>query len=807
MRHIMEEKGLMENREKERPRFWWAKRILAMVLVVVLTAAVGIGMGIWNEYRDSVIDTQKRQLLLTVQSMGESMEVFIEEYAADLDGLYQTAGADWGPGAEGGTVRWQSGDILKDYVDTHGSFVDDVMVESRDGTILISTRDLRVRHIYSSSRMGDGKSLQLAEMEDGEMSLILRMELPDGAAVSIVLDLERYYRTLLRGLRVGTNGYMVLKDKDGIILMHPERAQWGIQVIDGRMEMYQDLDLQSLETMIDHQKQGDTGVEEYYSYWWTEPGYPRVRKISAYCPVRTGEDFLVLSAVMDYDDIYIPVAKGVFRLVLLFLIFFLVMVAMAWYILQMMLQQKKDTEQIAYLTELNRILEEMHRSEELIAHQQRLQIMGTMTGGIAHEFNNLLTPIMGYADLLLMDFEEGSEQYDNTMEIYEAAEKAKEIIQQISSLSRKNMETAYKNTSSTRILTRALKMVRSVCPPNICLTEELRLNEENILCNETQINQVILNICVNAIHAIDHSQGEIVVRAWAEKREELSVVAPSGQGLPSLSESWDNYICIEIRDNGCGMSREVMNQIFDPFFTTKKGGKGTGLGLALVEQIINSHKGGLRVESEPGKGSAFFICLPVNEQSDDRGNVINTDGSGIRKDFEKEASHKTVRLLIVDDNPKVLRLLEKDAARLKISLECRMNFEEARKALEGQGREETGREAQVRTEESREAQRQQEQGPEAQKQKGQDRQQKQEGQEGFDALIAEQEINGKSALDFCMSIQGKYPDMINLVMADWVNRELVEAKQRRFIDGYIDKPVSVSSILRALKEHNNLNNL
>lgn len=737
------------------------KQILTIILLAVFVVAAGVGIGIWNEYRDSVIDTQKRQLLLTVQSMSDNMKVFIDEYVSDLEGL----------------CRLRDPAMLQDYVDTHGDFVNDVILEDEKGEIRQSTRNIKVDCIYSTSLMGDGKSLQLAEMENGEMSLILRMELSSGGEAVLVLDLERYYRTLLRGLQVGTNGYMVLKDREGIILMHPERAQWGIEVIDGRMEMYQNLDLESLELMIDHQKQGEMGVEEYYSYWWTEPGYPRVRKISAYCPVWIGEDFLILSAVMDYDDIYIPVAKGVLRLVLLFLAFFLVMVAMALYIMRMMLQNQKNTEQIAYLTELNRLLEEMHRSEETIAHQQRLQIMGTMTGGIAHEFNNLLTPIMGYADLLLMDFEEGTEQYDNAMEIYEAAEKAKEIIQQISSLSRKNMETAYKNTEGARILTRALKMVRSVCPSNIRLTEDIRLKGEYILCNETQMNQVILNICVNAIHAIDHRDGEITVRALVKGRQELLKPDFSGRLLAPLSENWNRYICVEIRDNGCGMSREVMNQIFDPFFTTKKGGKGTGLGLALVEQIINSHKGGLYVESEPGKGSAFFLLLPVNEQGSGREGMREGKARGetVLKEDERLQEPGRLRLLIVDDNPKVLQLLEKDAARLKISLECRMDFEEARRVLEeSENREGQGAYAERET-------------------------------DGFDALVAEQEISGKSAVDFCMSVQGKYPDMVKVVMADRVTRELVEARQRRLVDAYIDKPVSLSAILEAIK--GNLNNL
>lgn len=721
-----------------------AVRIMAALLVVILAVSACVGLSIWKEYRDSIIDRQKQQMLLTVQSLSDSMEVFISEYSEDLDGLWRMTGGQmqFGRPAE---VDWSAAD---EYVDSHRQFVYDVVAENENGEILKSTKGYRIEEIYSLNRISSTKTLLQAKLDNGEMYLVMQMSLEHGS-ISIVIDLEKYYETLIRGLRIGSSGYIVVKDADGVIIMHPEKAQWGINVISGRMEMYPDLDLESLNNMIEDQKKGHEGVAEYYSYWWPEPGHPRARKISSYAPVQIGRDFLIVSAVMDYDDIYIPMAEGVLKLLSLFGVIFVVMAVMAAVTVRLFLQRQKDTEQIAYLLELNRLLEEMHRSEETIAHQQRLQIMGTMTGGIAHEFNNLLTPIMGYADLLMMDLPEDSEEYDNALEIYEASVKAKEIIQQISSLSRKNMETAYKITDAAKMMTRALKMVRSVCPSNVRMEEDIRLDGACILCNETQMNQVILNVCVNAIHAIDHREGWLKISGQIADRRELEQYQ-----LSSVPENWSRYVRVDIRDNGCGMSKEVLSQIFDPFFTTKKGGKGTGLGLSLVEQIISSHKGFIFAESKPGEGSTFHIYLPVSSRK------AETVGRAGEKNGDK------LRLLVVDDNPKVLKLLERDASRLHVSLLCCMNFGEAEAALE-----------------------------------------KQEGQGGqeFAALVAEQDISGHSAVDFCMSIQGRYPDIEKIVMTDRVTKEIAEAKQHRIIDGYVDKPVSVSSILEAIKE--NLNNL
>lgn len=733
-----------ENQGKRIREQIYRLRIWLVLFTAVISGYVGSRM--WKEYRDSIINQQKEQMYLNVKSLRDNLRLFISECIADLDGLHRLSPAH----------KEENQELLEDYVGSHSRFVYDVCLEESD-QLLYSTRGSRIEKVYSESRVDQTKNLMLAQLNDGKMYLVLRADLENGKSLSMVIRLEAYYQAMIENLRIGTSGYVVVKDSSGIILMHPEQQQWGIDVIKGRMAMYPELNLDSLSQLIDHQKQGLEGTEEYYSYWWTKDGYPRVRKICAYAPAWIGEDFLIVSEVIDYDDIYQPIASGVLKLFGFFLFIFSMLAMMAMSMLRMVRQRKQDTRQIAYLTELNRILEDMHRSEETIAHQQRLQIMGTMTGGIAHEFNNLLTPIMGYADLLMMELPEDSEQQEYAIEICEAAEKAKDIVRQISSLSRKNMETVFQNEKAERLITRALKMVRSVCPAHVYLEQDICLNGECILCNETQINQVILNICVNSVHAIGHNSG--ILRVTARTVEPGQVPSDRGQG------SWKRYLCLEFQDNGCGMSSEVKARMFDPFFTTKKGGKGTGLGLALVEQIITSHKGFVEVESTPGEGTLMSVYLPVSEQKEPGFGDAEPANRKERREG-RFLGRPALSILAADDNAKVLGLLERDAEKLSVTLKGCMSIEEAEELL---------------------------------------KKQEIEAKKNFDVLAVDQEVGGKSAVDFCMSIQGRYPELIKILMIDQVTREVAEAKRHHVIDGYIEKPASLSAILEEIRR--NLNKL
>lgn len=698
---------------------------ILFLLLLFLTAA---GVGVWKKYRDRLMENQFEQLQISARSLAGSMETSMKEYIWDFHILesiqdHETA------------TPWEDTQKYSAYLNEGNSFVEDVFWINKDGEFLGSISGKKFQNPVFLTESKEGIYFLQMEDEKGKRYIVLKEKLFTEKQFCIAVDEEEYYQKLISRIRVGENGYVVVKNSDGKIIMHPEDEQWGIDVIEGRKELYPNLDLSSLERMVEEQKSGREGISQYYSYWWTDPELPRVYKVSAYAPVDLGGDFWVVSAVMDYDEFYEPIRDGFINICLIASGIFLLVFLLFVFLGKMSSDRKKSEGEIKYLKELNALLEEVHQGEEKIAHQQRLQIMGTMTGGIAHEFNNFLTPIMGYAEILMMELPPDSEQYDSACEIYEASEKAKEVVRQISSLSRKNVETVYRLMPAQKLFTRAVKMVESICPVHVKLTADIQAGEAKILGNATQINQVILNICVNAVHAIGKKEGMLEIKVRLCRRQELP-----GHVAERFLDLWKEYLTITITDNGCGMDKEVLKHIFDPFFTTKKGGEGTGLGLALAEQIILSHKGCIYAESQQGKGSCFRIYLPVTEAE---------------TEIVSGQEEKHYRIIVADDNAKVLQMLEKNFSRLGIEIKTCMRVDTLKQCLEEQE---------------------------------------------ADVLFIDERLADGSGVEFCMAAAGKYPGMLKIIMADYMTRELAEAKKRGIIDNCVEKPVSDTVLLEAIRQ-------
>jgi signal transduction histidine kinase len=257
--------------------------------------------------------------------------------------------------------------------------------------------------------------------------------------------------------------------------------------------------------------------------------------------------------------------------------------------LDMFLHANRIQRESEALRKKNLAMEELNRQTQRLAHHQRLEIMGTLTSSIAHEFNNLLTPIMGNSMMALERLVSDEEElYDELLEIYSASCKAKEIISRLSDLSRKNTETCFRQASPDELIRKMVRTAEPARADNVQIVMNLNCWDQRLTANEIQLSQMILNLILNGFHAME----------------------PDG-GVLTLSTNFDeSHIHIQVTDTGCGIPKDIHSKIFEPFFTTKEAGKGTGLGLAIVAQVVEDHHGKIRVESQEGSGTTFTVSLP-----------------------------------------------------------------------------------------------------------------------------------------------------------------------------------------------------
>ncbi|GFK95818.1 Sensor kinase CckA [Fundidesulfovibrio magnetotacticus] len=239
--------------------------------------------------------------------------------------------------------------------------------------------------------------------------------------------------------------------------------------------------------------------------------------------------------------------------------------------------------------------------ERQLLQSQKMEAIGALAGGIAHDFNNILTSIINSTELALMDLAEDSETAQDMERSLKAARRGSRLVQQILAFSRPSQQ-GFAPTDMAEVVHEALAIFAATLPRNITLSENIQVNPAIAFADPTQVHQIVMNICANAFQAMRDTGGhlalELVEADLDETHAEMVNVQPG------------RYLRLAVSDSGPGIPPDIMDRIFDPFFTTKAKGEGTGLGLAVVHGIVKSHRGGLRVASQPGKGTTFEIYLP-----------------------------------------------------------------------------------------------------------------------------------------------------------------------------------------------------
>lgn len=308
------------------------------------------------------------------------------------------------------------------------------------------------------------------------------------------------------------------------------------------------------------------------------------------------------------------------------------------------------------ITDYINAISEKEKVQAQLIQSQKMESIGNLAGGIAHDFNNILSSIIGFTELALDDVEKDSIIEDNLQEVYTAGKRAKELVAQILAFARQS-EEELKPIQVDVIVKEVLQFIRSSIPTTIEINKNID-SDSLIMGNQTQVHQIIMNLCTNAAYAMEDEGGSLNVS--------LKDIDIDRKVSKDLDLKPGNYIELIVTDAGTGIPSDIIDSIFEPYFTTKETGEGTGMGLAMVQGIVESYGGKIIVSSIIGEGATFKAYLPVTRKRK------------IQRQYEPERLPTgTERILIVDDEAPIAKMGAQGLERLGYQVTTRTNSIEA----------------------------------------------------------------------------------------------------------------------------------
>ncbi|MEA1921205.1 MAG: ABC transporter substrate-binding protein [Pseudomonadota bacterium] len=306
---------------------------------------------------------------------------------------------------------------------------------------------------------------------------------------------------------------------------------------------------------------------------------------------------------------------------------------------------------LIYIAHVAKDISEKKKLETQLIQAQKMESIGNLAGGVAHDFNNILTAIYGYSEMVLDDLEEGSQTWQNVREILKSGERAASLTKQLLAFSR-SQKILPRAVNINNLLEELKKMLGRLIGEDIRLETSLDLQVGKIFADPGQLNQIIVNLVVNARDAL-RSHPEITDKVIKVSTSE--VYLDKDYALLHTESSRGEHLLLEVSDNGCGMTKEVLDHIFEPFYTTKAVGKGTGMGLATVYGIVKQNNGSIYVYSEPGLGTTFKIYWPI---------INENEGVDKEADIKPESSiGGTEVILLAEDDENIRKIVSRKLSR------------------------------------------------------------------------------------------------------------------------------------------------
>ena len=590
-----------------------AKMLIAALLAGLLSALLFAVYNTYDAYTQMMIAQQQQHLLITARAVSQNLSLYLSEQLRNVEILTQTPGF-----LTQFHTYYETGDQkgLKEYVLSY-------MLSQNQGVSRLYLLDQNGDEVFRYNQYPflesfDESVLHLDQLAEGRQTglgsafrispqhygLTMVNSITDGSdylgAVVSVLDMDALYQQYMAPLQ-GTVD-IIVKNERGTVIMHPESEMLTFNYFRDIQGLDTLPEYESLWDMLQLQYQQEEGVAIYRAC--SGGILPEREEISAFSRMNLSGTSWYISAVMPYSQVVRMVNENLNRFAFLVTVIFVLIASSILIIYGLQKNRQKLQIETRYLRDMNRTLEELHESREQVRHYQKLQTIGALAGGIVHEFNNLLTPIMGYSEFLKQQLGPENEYYEDIDEIYKAGGRAKEIVDQILPFSRRETDsTQYNVVNLNAVIWDALKMVRMLLPSSVRLVVKPYSGPINIYGSATQIHQVLLNLCTNAYQATGGTLTVATRRVFQDQLPEQYHPVAEGE-----------FVRLEVSDTGCGIPPEMLSRIFDPFFTTKAAGDGTGLGLSVVQNILISHGGFIEAESTVGRGSRFLVYLPVTSQ-------------------------------------------------------------------------------------------------------------------------------------------------------------------------------------------------